>query len=167
VLATLLISAVCASIHARGLCQDGAYYLLKIAERDWFYLVDPAGTTVQALRQLPVVLLSRFSDASLFERAQVFTFAMLVLPPTMVGICFALAPRGMKGWTLLPVLHLLLGLSTTSFEAVGEASIAAAYLWILIFLLIFRTRSVTSQILFLLLTPPAFQLHEGIVLCLF
>jgi hypothetical protein len=164
-LATFLISAVCASIHVRGLYQDGAYYLLKIAERDWFYLVDPARTTVQTLRQLPVVLLSRFSDASLFERAQAFTFAMLVLPPTMVWICFALAPRGMKGWILLPALHLLLGLSTTSIEAVGEASIAAAYIWILIFLLIFRTRSITSQILFLLLTLPAFQLHEGIVLC--
>jgi hypothetical protein len=38
VLASLAISAVL----ARELYQDGSYYLYRVAEREWFYLVDPA-----------------------------------------------------------------------------------------------------------------------------
>lgn len=165
VLIAYLISAFAAAIYARGLYQDGAYYILKMAEGEWFYLKDPARMAVQALRQAPVVGLTRYTDLSLYQRAQAFTFVMLVLPPALVAVCWFIAPRGMKAWTLLPVLHLLIGLSTTSFEAVGEGAIAAAYIWVLIFLLVFRTRSVHSQFLFLLLALPTTRLHESVVLC--
>ena len=56
-------------------------------------------TTLQALRQAPVVLLSRFTDLSLFHRAQAFTFVMLMLPPALVAVCWFIAPRGMKSST--------------------------------------------------------------------
>src|SRR6185369_7868770 len=131
----LLAAALAAAIYARGLYQDGAYYTLRVAEGEWFYLHDPARTVVQSLRQAPIVALSRFSELTLFARAQVFTFVMLALPIAFTAACWFIAPRDQKGWALLPVLHLLLGFSTTSFEAVGEAAVAAAYVWVLIFLL--------------------------------
>jgi hypothetical protein len=46
--------------------------------------------------------------------------------------------------------------------AIGEAAIATSYFWILLFLFIFRTHTAPSQVLFLLLCLPAFQLHEGV-----
>jgi len=162
----LLAAALAAAIYARGLYQDGAYYTLRVAEGEWFYLHDPARTVVQSLRQAPIVALSRFSELTLFARAQVFTFVMLALPIAFTAACWFIAPRDQKGWALLPVLHLLLGFSTTSFEAVGEAAVAAAYVWVLIFLLAFRTRTLASQLMFLALAVWTGKLHEGIILCM-
>jgi hypothetical protein len=165
VVSGLLCSGLYASLYARGLYSDGAYYLVKVAEHEWFWLADPARTTVQILRQVPIVLLSRFTDWSLFSRAQVFSFTMLALPVLLVALCWFLVPRRRKAWMLFPVLHLLIGYSTMSFEAAGEAAIAASYIWILIFLLLFGTRAPFSQALFLLICVPAVLLHEGALLC--
>ena len=161
VLTAVATSAVYASIECRGLYQDGAYYLYRIAEREGFYLFDPARATVQAMRQAPVVLLTRFGHFSLVERAQAFSLAMLLIPVLMCALCWFIVPVGRKAWTLFPVLHLLIGVSSTSFNAVGEATIATSYFWLLLLLLIFRSRHVLSQVLFLLLCIPAMFLHEG------
>lgn len=166
VVSALLSSALYASLYARGLYQDGAYYLFRLAEHDWFWLGDPARTTVQVLRQAPLVLLARFIDLSLFTRAQIFSFIMLALPVLLIALCWFIAPRQRKVWSLFPVLHLLIGYCTTSFEAVGEAAIGASYIWVVLFLLLFRTHKPLSQALFLLLCVPVAQLHEGALLCM-
>jgi hypothetical protein len=161
VLVLITASSLFASIPARGLFQDGVYYLYRIAEREWFHLVDPARTVVQVMRQAPIVLLSRFSNLSLFERGQAFSFVMLMLPALICMACWFLLPHGRKGWIIFPILHLLVGISATSFNAVGETSIATSYWWCLFFLLLFRTRDIATQSLFLLLCALAFYLHEG------
>ena len=161
VLGSIFATSLFASVYARGMFQDGVYYLYRIAERNWFYLVDPARTTVQTLRQAPVVLLTQFSELSLFGRGQAFTFTMLILPATLCAVCWWIAPTNRKGWIVFPILHLIVGVSATSFNAVGETGIAASYWWCLIFLLLFRTCYPVSQLLFLVLCVLAFRLHEG------
>src|SRR5271165_5780913 len=160
-LAANLACSFYASIDARGLYHDGVYYLFKIAEREWFFLHDPARTTVQVLRQTPIVLLSNFTDMSLFERGQAFSFILLMLPTLLCALCWLVAPRDRKAWILFPFAYLLVGFAATSMHAIGEAAIAASYFWILLFLLLFRTRGIASQALFLLLCIPVFQLHEA------
>jgi hypothetical protein len=155
VLSLAFATALFASIYARGIFQDGVYYLYRIAERQWFHLVDPARTTVQALRQAPIVLLTLFSELSLFERGQVLTFVMLC------AICWWIAPACRKGWIIFPILHLTVGFSATSFNAVGETAIATSFWWCMFFLLLFRTRDPASQTLFVVLCVLAFRLHEG------
>ena len=161
----LLCSALYASLYARGLYQDGAYYLFRVAKAEWFSLYQPARTTIDILRQAPIVFLSVFTDLSLFARAQVFSLTMLALPLLFVAVCWFLIPRGSKAWMLFPVMHLLIGYSTMSLEAVGEAAIATSYLWVLIFMLLFGTRTTFSQVLFVALFVPAVLLHEGALLC--
>jgi hypothetical protein len=164
VLLTLIVSSTYASIWCRGLFQDGVYYLVRICERQWFYLYDPARTTIQTMRQAPVVLMLKLGNFSLIDLARLFSITMLLVPPALVAICWLIVPRDQKVWTLFPLIYLLVGYSTTSFAAVGEAAAATSYFWILLFLLIFRTRTATSRLIFLLLCLPAFQLHEGISL---
>src|SRR5437764_6971892 len=86
---------------------------------------------------------------------------MLTLPPTLCAVCWFIAPPQRRAWGLFPLTSLLIGFAATSMHAVGEAAIATSYYWILLFLLMFRSRSGSSQALFLLLCAPAFQLHEG------
>jgi hypothetical protein len=161
VIAAFAVSGLYAALNGRGLFQDGAYYLYRLAERDWFYLYDPARTSVQVMRQAPVVALLRLGDFSLFHLAQISSLAMLWWPPALTALCWAVAPRGQKIWALVPVVHLLVGFSTTSFEAVGEAAIAASYFWVMLFLIVFRARHWPSQALFLLMCLPAFRMHEA------
>ena len=161
ILVLMSITSLFASVSARGMFQDGVYYLYRIAEGQWFHLVDPARTTLQALRQAPVVLLTRFSELTLFERGQAFTFVLLMLPAVLCAFCWWIAPINRKGWIVFPILHLCVGISATSFNAVGEAGVATSYWWCLMFLLIFRARHPISQLLFLALCVLAFRLHEG------
>jgi hypothetical protein len=134
---------------------------MRIAEYRGLHLTDPARTTVQLLRQVPIVALSRYTSLSLFRLGQVFTFVLLALPPFSCALCWVIAPRDRKVWILFPIIFLLTAFAATSFHAIGEASIATAYFWVLLFLLLFRTYSFVSRILFLALSLPAIQLHEG------
>ncbi|MGY8681592.1 hypothetical protein Q2941_27960 [Bradyrhizobium sp. UFLA05-153] len=161
VLIANLACSLYASIDARGLYHDGVYYLIKIADIKEFFVPGPARATIEALRQTPVVLLSKFTEMSLFQLGQVFSFTLLILPTVLCALCWLVAPPDRKVWTLFPLTYLLVGGAPTSIHAIGEAAPAASYFWILLFLLVFRTHHIASQLLFLLLFIPAFRLHEG------
>ena len=160
VLAANLACSLYASLDARGTYADGAALLVAIYDTKWFFLGETR-TIVDMLRQVPIVLLSRYTSATLFECGQVFTFSMLALPTILCALCWLIAPRNRKTWILFPLVSLLIGFAATSTHAVGEAAIATSYYWILLFLLLFKTRSLKGQTLFLLLCIPAFWLHEG------
>jgi hypothetical protein len=161
VLTTSIACSIYASIDARGLYHDGVYILFKVAEHNWFFLHAPARNSVEILRQAPIVLLSVFTSMPLFQRGQVFTFIMLALPTILCALCWLIAQRDRKAWVLFPLAYLLIGFEATSIHAIGEAAVATSYFWILLFLFLFRTRSVGSQVFFLLLSIPALQLQEG------
>jgi hypothetical protein len=161
VLTANLACSFYASIDARGLYHDGVYYLVNIADIKEFFIPGPARTTIEVLRQTPVVLLSKFTDMSLFQLGQAFSFTLLILPTLLCALCWLVAPPDRKAWTLFPLTYLLVGVAPTSIHAIGEAAPAASYFWIFLFLFLFRTRHIASQLLFLMLCIPAFQLHEG------
>ena len=151
-----------ASVHARGLYADAAALLVVIYEGNWFFLsLSSPRAMVEILRQTPIVLLTKDLSATLFQCGQALTFVVLALPTLLCALCWPIAPRGDKGWILFPIAFLLIGFAATSMHAVGEAGIATSYFWVLLFLLLFRTRTIGQQGLFLLLCIPAFRLHEG------
>jgi hypothetical protein len=160
VVAINLACDVYASIDARGVYADAAGLVVLIYELQWF-LVSGTRAAVEIMRQAPVVLLARYTSATLFECAQALTFVMLALPTLLCAVCWWIAPRDRKAWILFPLAYLLIGFAATSVHAVGEAAIATSYYWILFFLLLFRVRTVSQQLLFLLLCVPTFWLHEG------
>jgi hypothetical protein len=151
-----------AAFYARGLHGDGAPLLVAVYERQAFFLPSLGSRSmVEILRQTPIVLLSKYTDATLLQCGQVLSLVMLTLPTLLCGLCWFIAPQEHRAWTLFPLAALLTGFAATSFHAVGEAAIAIGYFWMLLFLLLFRARSVKAQSLFLLLCLPAFWLHEA------
>jgi hypothetical protein len=161
VLATSLACSFYASIDARGLYRDGIGYLFEITVSKWFFLFDPARTAVEILRQAPIVFLSKFTNMSFLQLGQLFSFVLLVLPTLLCALCWFIAPRDRKAWILFPLTYLLIGFAPTSMQPIGEAAIATSFFWILLFLLLFRTRFIASQVLFLLLCIPVFQMQEA------
>jgi hypothetical protein len=116
---------------------------------------------VQVLRQAPVVFASRYTSASLFECGQIFTLVMLILPWAFCALCWFVLPRKQKQWIVFPLLAILAGFMATSVHAIGEAAIATSYEWLILLLVLFRSRSIPWLLLWIVLLLPAFRSHEG------
>ncbi|MBT2829204.1 hypothetical protein, partial [Staphylococcus coagulans] len=86
---------------------------------------------------------------------------LLFLPVMTCAACWLIAPRSRKGWIIFPLLHVTVGWAATSFNAIGESALAASFWWCLLFMLVFRTRDIVPQILFLAMCAVAFSMHEG------
>jgi hypothetical protein len=160
----VLVGLACdvyASINARGMYADAAGLVVVIYELKRFFVSGGPRAAVEIMRQAPIVLLARYTSATLFEGAQLLTFVMLALPILLCAVCWWIVPQDRKAWILFPLAYLLIGFAATSMHAVGEAAIATSYYWILLFLLLFRVRSLSQQILFFLACLPVFWLHEG------
>jgi hypothetical protein len=134
----LLVGVSCsfyASIEARGLYGDAAALLVVLYGGKSFVLSWGPRALVELLRQVPIVLLIRYSSATLFQCGQCLSFVMLVLPTVLSSACWLITPRSQKAWALFPVAFLLIGFAATSMNAVGEAAIASSCYWILLFVL--------------------------------
>ena len=108
-----------ASAHARGLHADASALLVVIYETKWFFLpVVGSRAAVEVLRQTPIVLLLKYTTATLFQCGQALTFVMLGLPTVMCALCWPIAPRDAKGWILFPLAAVLIGFAPTSMHAV-------------------------------------------------
>ena len=149
-----------ASVQARGLYSDGVAYLVGIYQDHWFLLFDTR-TIVQLLRQAPVVFASRYTSASLFQCAQLFSFLMLALPWAFCALCWFVLPSNRKTWMAFPILATLSGWMATSVHAVGEAAIATSYEWLVLLVVLFRANRAGWMLLWIVLLAPAFRLHEG------
>lgn len=159
-LATSLGCSIYASLNARGLYADAGGLLVVIYEGKRSFVFG-SRAVVEVLRQSPIMLLSSYTSATLFQCGQALTFVMLMLPAMLCSACWWVAPPNKKAWIIFPLAYLLIGFAATSMHAVGEAAIATSYYWILIFVLMFRAGSVPGQVVFLVLCVPAFELHEG------
>jgi hypothetical protein len=165
--AVLVVILGCAAYDAwneRGLYLDGVWVLYEVAVRDGFYLPAPARLAVDLIRQAPIVALTKYTEVSLLHRGQIYSLTIAALPALLVGACWFVAPCKRKSWTLFPLAFLSVGLSAVAFMPAIEASIANAYFWVLLFLLMFRTSSAISQALFLALCVPMFWLSEALFL---
>jgi hypothetical protein len=161
VLATVLACAFYAAWNNRGLYLDGVWILYQIAIHNWFHLPAPARTTIDVLQRAITVALTRYTNLSFVHRGQIFSLTLSALPALLVLACWFIAPRERKSLVLFPLAFLLIGVSPTAFMPVHDAAAASAYFWVLFFLLVFRTRTGSSQALFLALTIPLFQLTEA------
>src|ERR1700730_6334727 len=75
VVAASLACSLYASFDARGVYADAAGLVVVIYEMKRFF-VSGTRIAVEIMRQAPIVLLARYTSATLFECAQAFTFVM-------------------------------------------------------------------------------------------
>jgi hypothetical protein len=84
-----------------SLYADAAALLVVIYERNWFPIFG-SRAIVEALRQIPIILLSKYSSATMSECGQVLSFIMLGLPTILCALCWFVLPRNSKAWILFP-----------------------------------------------------------------
>ncbi len=148
----------------RGMFADGSNYIVHILTSEDFYLLEPARKLVQLLQQSFLVLGIRSGVTDLPTLARLFTLGALGWPIILTASCWLILPRGEKGWIIGPLINLVALCPMTSLAAIGEGMIASCLLWIIFFLVLFRTHSIWGAILAISLTALGAVTHESAAL---
>lgn len=143
------------------LYADAAYYLFSIVNSGGFELVEPTSMTVQLMQQFPVVTALALGVDNLSALMIVAGAANLFLPLVLTSSCYWILPEDSKSFILFPILHYIAGTLASWFPTVTDAPLAAAYFWVLFYLIIFRINSIKGALAFSLVAIPALYLHEG------
>ena len=145
----------------RGMFADGSNYMVHILASEDFYLLEPARRLVQLLQQSFLILGMRSGVTDLPTLAQLFTLGALGWPIVLTGSCWLILPRGEKGWIIGPLINLVALCPVTSLAAIGEGMIASCLLWMILFLVLFRTHSIWGAILTISVTALGAVTHES------
>jgi hypothetical protein len=157
--ATMLYSVA----EMRGMFADGSNYIIHILSSEDFYFLEPARKLVQLLQQSLLILGIRAGVTDLPTLARLFTLGTLGWPIILTGSCWLILPREEKGWIIGPLINLVALIPMTSLAAIGEGMIASCLLWMIFFLVLFRTRSLLGAILAIILTALGAVTHESAV----
>jgi len=144
----------------RGMFADGSNYIVHILASEDFYLLEPARKLVQILQQSLLILGIQFGVTDLPTLARLFTLGALGWPIILTASCWLVLPRGQKGWIIGPLINLVALCPMTSLAAIGEGMIASCLLWIIFFLVLFRTQSIWGALLAISLTALGAVTHE-------
>ncbi len=145
----------------RGMFADGSNYIVHILASEDFYLLEPARKLVQLLQQSLLILGIEAGVTDLPTLARLFTLGALGWPIILTCSCWLILPREEKGWIIGPLINLVALCPMTSLAAIGEGMIASCLLWIIFFLVLFRTRSIWGAILAISLTALGAVTHES------
>jgi hypothetical protein len=159
--------AFAVSIYAafawRSLYADGFLYFTEVIVSRSFALTEPARLTVHILQQFPTVLALHLGVAHLETLVVIYGLSLQTLPLVLTVACYPVLPREQKPLFLFPLAHYLFGTMAAAFVPVVEGPVAAAYFWLLLFLVLFgQGRRVVITVV--CLAPPALYLHETTVL---
>ena len=145
----------------RGMFADGSNYVVHILASEDFFLLEPARKLVQLLQQSLLILGIRSGVTDLPTLAKLFTLGALGWPIVLTASCWLILPREEKGWIIGPLINLVALCPMTSLAAIGEGMIASCLLWIIFFLVLFRTRTIWGAILAVSLTALGAVTHES------
>ena len=155
--ATMLYSVA----EMRGMFADGSNYIVHILASEDFYLLEPARKLVQLLQQSLLILGIRAGVTDLPTFARLFTLGILGWPIILTGSCWLILPREEKGWIIGPLINLVALIPMTSLAAIGEGMIASCLLWMIFFVVLFRTCSFWGAILAIFFTALGAVTHES------
>jgi hypothetical protein len=94
----------------------------------------------------------------------IFGLSIELLPLSLTALCWPALPRGRKHFFVFPLLHYFAGTMGAAFAPIVEGPAAAAWSWLLLFLLLFRAPRGVAFAPMLALAAGTVLLHEGMVL---
>jgi hypothetical protein len=160
-LGLLLAAQIDAGIALRGLYADGVFYVARIYAHGGMAIVEPSRWTAQFIMQAPVAAGMAFGLDSTRDVALLFSLSTNLAPLLLTATCFWLLPQGERRFFLFPVFVLLGGSMGSAFASVADGATAAAYAWVLFFLLRFAPLTRGHAAAILVLSLGALRLHEA------
>ena len=160
-LAAILMMQIWAGLALRGLYADGAYYAEQLLLRRSFTIIEGSRWTSQFLVQAPVVLAMWLGQASPQAVALAFSLTTNLTPLALTLACFAVLPAADRAFGLFPVLVFLAASMSAAFASVADGATAAAYLWLLLLMILFGRPTGWRLGSILLLAAGTLRLHEA------
>ena len=162
ILAAAALVSIYAALEYRVLYADGAYYVQRILEEEGFAFIEPSRHYSQLLQKFPTVIAIWLGVDNIPALIICYGLTTFLLPLLLVSICYFVLPPSRKVFFVFPLLHYLAGTTSASFVGIVEGPVAAAYFWLLLYLLLFRLERKAAMVLTLLALPAVF-LHEAMV----
>jgi hypothetical protein len=160
-LGLLFAAQVDAGVALRGLYADGVFYVARIYAHGGMAIVEPSRWTAQFIMQAPVATGMAFGLDGPRDVALLFSLSTNLVPLLLTATCFWPLPKGERWFFLFPVLVFLCGSMGSAFASVADGATAAAYAWVLLFLLRFAPLTAGHTAAILILSLGALRLHEA------
>jgi hypothetical protein len=160
-LGLLFAAQVDAGMALRGLYADGVFYVARIYAHGGVAIVEPSRWTAQFIMQAPVDTGMVLGLGSPRGVALLFSLSTTLAPLLLTATCFWLLPKGERWLFLFPALVFLGGSMGSAFASVADGATAAAYAWVLFFLLRFAPLTAGHAAAILVLSLGALRLHEA------
>lgn len=160
----MLLLVTVASSQSIVLFLDAGYYLFEVIRTGQPAIKESTATTIQLLQQIPVLAALKSGLTDLSSIRFLGGLSNLLLPLGLTSCCYWALPADRKALFTFPLLAYLAGAMSAFFPTVTDAPPAAAYFWLLLFLLYFsdvRKNSVTALLFAVLI--PSIWLHESFV----
>lgn len=162
ILTAAALVSIYAALEYRVLYADGAYYVQRILEEEGFAFIEPSRHYSQLLHKFPIVIAIWLGVDNIPALIICYGLTIYLLPLLLVFICYFILPPSRKVFFVFPLLHYLAGTTSASFVGSVEGPVAAAYFWLLLYLMLFRFERKAAMVL-TLLALPALYLHEAMV----
>ena len=160
VLVVALVVQVLAGFALRGLYADGAFHVTQIIGHQSFFFTAPGRRTATFLVQAPEVVAIMLGVTAPQVIATIFSVTTNVLPGFVFLLCYLVLSRAERWFFVFPAFVYFAGILSAQFASVTEGLVSTAYVWLLLYLLLFGQLSVWGLGFILLLSVGAIVLHE-------
>jgi hypothetical protein len=158
-LAALLVQSQ-AGFALRGLYADGSFFTTQIVASKSFYVFQPARWVSSIILEAPVVAAMMLGEMQPDKLATVFSLSANLLPGLGFLLCLAVTPRAERRYLIFPAFVYFAGTLSAAFASVTEGLLSTAYLWVLLFLIVFGENTLPRLTAILVLSVGTLRLHE-------
>jgi hypothetical protein len=158
---SIFISAFIPGYFLRGLYADGSLFLFDIINKESFRLYDTGRRFAHILQECCLVLFIKIGIVDVDVLAKTYSLSVNLIPVFFLIITYFIIPNDKKHFFIFPISFYLVGVEASSFASVGGGPIAGSYFWLIIFYIIFSSRSVINDIVILILSVVTIEIHES------
>ncbi len=156
----LLIQGI-AGLTFRGLYASGDAFVTHILEDQSFIIFAPSRWTATVIAEFPVVSAIKLGIATPQLAALIFSVTTNVLPGAIFLLSGAALPPVERRFFVFPAFVYFAGTLASQFASVTEGLVSVAYVWLLLYLILFGPLSAWRFSLILLLSIGCLRLHEA------
>lgn len=148
-----------AALDLRGIYADGAYFAVRIATEQGYYL-HPARRLSQILTQSPVLAAMWLGVTTPHGIALAFSLATNLIPGAIILLCWPALAADQRRYFVLPAFAYFAGILGAQFASVTEGLAATACFWLQLCLVTFSRMTPVRTVLVLALAAGSIDMHE-------
>ena len=154
----LLIQGL-AGLALRGLYADGAFFVTQILASQSF-VYAPSRWMSSVIAEFPAMTAIKLGIGTPNRVALIFSVTTNVLPGVLFLLCRLALPAAERRFFVFPAFVYFAGTLASQFASVTEGLVSTAYVWLLLYLILFGRLTAWRLSLILLLSIGCLRLHE-------